>query len=168
MALLWLAPSSAFAQTHAYEPSAARIEAGGIAFVGGDLAGVGGTVSFHYAFGAQRLVFVGARLAILGGGEQALGVGGFGGIADADFGLRPRLATWRSGAFALAISGGVGGAFISDGRTTLGLFHLAARLGPSFDLGAFALDALVGPSMLASGTGAAAALECTLDLGARF
>ncbi len=167
--LLALTPSLAFAQVEdaTYRPTAARVEAGAIVFAGqGNLWGVGGTISAHYAIGEQRLFFFGGRLALLGGAES--GFGGFGGIADVDVGLRPRVVTGRTGAFAWVFALGVGGAFISEGHSALGLFHLTMRLGPGFDIGAFTLEALAGPAMLASDNGAAAAVECILDVGARF
>lgn len=164
-----LVPSLAFAQaeTTTYRPSAARVEAGSIVYTAvGNLWGVGGTLSVHYAVGEQRLFFFGGRLAMLGGAAD--GYGGFGGIADADIGLRPRVMTGRTSALALVVGGGVGAAFISDSHFTVALFHLAMRVGPSADLGAFALDVLVGPSLLASDTGAIGAFEGVLDLGLRF
>jgi hypothetical protein len=175
-ALLALVPSHASAQTKSatYEPSPARVEAGPILFVGAyDLWGFGGTVSVHYAIGARRLFFLGGRLAFLGGTQDAYG--GAGGFADAEVGVRPRLATGRTGAFALVFAGGVGGALIGSSALSApfphpveGFFHLAMRVGPSFDVGAFALDAVAGPAMLASNFGAAGAFECALDLGVRF
>ena len=113
-----LAPSLAVAQAESpttYQPSPWRIEGGPILFLsppGNDLWGFGGTVSVHYAVGARRLFFFGGRLAFLGGAEG--NYGGSGGIADVDVGLRPRLATWHTGAFALVFAGGIGGAFIES------------------------------------------------------
>ncbi len=154
-------------------PSAVRIDAGHVLFVGAyDLWGFGGTVSVHYAVGEQRIFFFGGRLALLGGGES--GYGGFGGFADADIGIRPRITAGRTGAFAIVFAGGVGGAFITSGAlsspfpSVLSFLHLALRLGPSFDIGAFTLDALAGPSLLVSGYGAGGALECVLEVGVRF
>jgi hypothetical protein len=167
---LALVPSlaSAETQTPTYKPSAARVEGGPILFAGAyDLWGVGGNVSVHYALGEKRLVFVGGRIAFLGGAES--GYGGYGGIADAEIGLRPRIVEGRAGAFAFVLAGGVGGAFIASNylSSPVGFFHLAARVGPSFDIGAFALDVLAGPAMLANGA-AAGAFECVVDLGVRF
>ncbi len=168
-----LAPSLASAQTESvtYKASAARIEGGPILFTAGSLWGFGGTLGVHYAFGEQRLFFLGGRIALLGG--AASGYGGFGGFADADIGVRSRITSGRMGAFALVTAGGVGGGFIASGAlpnpsSPIALFHLALRLGPSFDIGAFALDVLVGPTMIATSFGAAAALETILDLGVRF
>ncbi len=175
-----LVPSLAFAQAESpttYQPSPWRIEGGPILFLsppGNDLWGFGGTVSVHYAVGAQRLFFFGGRLAFLGGAEG--NYGGSGGIADVDVGLRPRLATWHTGAFALVFAGGVGGAFIESPAASgpfpspAWLFHLAMRVGPSFDIGAFTLDALAGPVLLVDQFGGAGGpfVECILDLGVRF
>ena len=45
----------------------------------------------------------------------------------------------------------------AEGRTVL-----------SFDIRAFTLDALVGPALIASDTGASGALESIVELGVRF
>ncbi len=68
------------------------------------------------------------------------------------------------------MSGGVGGLFISCdcGAPTVGVVHMSLRAGLGFDLGAFTVDALAGPTLMWNGDGAAGAVDALVDLGVRF
>ncbi len=173
--VLLTATSPARADGDANEPSRFRVYAGPILWVpfeanNFDIFALGGTVAFQYYPERHRVFFFGGRLAFLGD-PQGIGYRYVGGFADAEVGVRPRLVARGRNAFALVLSGGVGGEFISAlglAVPTTGFVHLSLRAGLGFDLGAFTMDAIAGPTMFANGDGAAGAVEALVEVGIRF
>ena len=161
---------------NAYEPGTVRLYAGPVLWVpfaanNFDIFALGGTLAAQWYVDARRMFFIGARLAFLGD-PQGMGAGYVGGFADAEAGVRPRLVLGRKSAFAVLVSGGVGGGFVSCGACsslyTTGYAHLSLRAGLGFDFGAFTMDALGGPTVLVNGNGNADAIEALVELGVRF
>src|SRR5438067_1162003 len=167
--------SRALADDDAYAPSAFRVYAGPILWVpfeanNFDIFAIGGTAAFQYYPERRRFFFFGARLAFLSD-PQGLGHAYVGGFADAEVGFRPRLVVRRKSAFALVVSGGVGGGFITApglAVTASGYVHASLRAGLGFDVGAFTMDATFGLAVLGNGDGAVGAAESLVEGGVRF
>ncbi len=166
--------STALADGDGYEPSRFRIYAGPALWVpfyanNFDVFAIGGTAAFQWYADSRRIVFIGGRLAFLGD-PQGLGRGYVGGYVDGEVGVRPRLISNQRNALTVVVSGSAGGGFIQCpcSAPTIGDVHMSLRAGLGFDLGAFTMDALVGPTVLWNGDGASGAVETLLEGGLRF
>jgi len=144
----------------AYQPSVVRVYGGPMLFVAGStfVVNPGGTVAVHVHVNTARTTFVGGRLTVVGGS-----FGTFFATLDCEFGFRPRLYARRGVAVGVVLASGLG--FGTDGVDPL--FHLAARIGPFFDVGPFTFELLGGPALTASGA-IVGAFEPMFELGARF
>ena len=120
-----------------------------------------GTVAINGAPDDAGLFFVGVRLMAAGDSSGVVFTG------DLDFGARPRLFESGSTAVAVVLAGGIGGGVIAATTATIGIFHLAARLGLSLDVDMFTFEFLPGAALYAN-KGAFGAFEGIMEVGVRF
>ncbi len=148
-----------------YKPSSVRVYAGvmlwGLEASGRFLTDLGATLALDAHVGEDKLFFVGFRTGVVGDSSGTYAT------FDLEGGLRPRLFESGDTAFAIVIAGGVGGGLIVTNGTTIGLFHLPFRVGPSFDFGAFTTQLLVGPALIAN-KAVVGTFEGMVEIGARF
>lgn len=141
---------------------------------------LGPKVAGFSAFG-QLFWMVGATVAIqasnIAGSPFFLGVrsdlhrftDGSGWLATLDVDLGARLTMYESttSAAGLVLGGGVGFGGVWGDGPGFWLFHLPVHIGPFIDAGAFTIEILLGPSLLANKS-AFGMFESSIELGARF